>query len=47
MFPAILLARGLTYLGWAADRRGEPNAEWHADTVLHNVVRLARELVDA
>ncbi len=43
-FPAILLARGLTYLGWAADRRGEPTAEWHATTVLPNIVRLAREL---
>lgn len=43
-FPAMLLARGLTYLGWAADRRGEPTAEWHAHTVLPHVVRLAREL---
>lgn len=44
-FPAMLLARGLTYLGWAADRRGEPTAEWHAAVVLPNIVRLARELV--
>lgn len=44
VFPAILLARGLTYLGWAADRRGEPTAEWHAKTVLPNIVRLSREL---
>ena len=44
-FPAMLLARGLTYLGWAADRRGEPTAEWHATTVLPHVVRLARELL--
>lgn len=44
-FPAMLLARGLTYLGWAADRRGEPTAEWHAVTVLPHVVQLARELV--
>lgn len=43
-FPAMLLARGLTYLGWAADRRGEPTAEWHATTVLPHVIRLAREL---
>lgn len=43
-FPAMLLARGLTYLGWSADRRGEPTAEWHASTVLPLVVRLAREL---
>lgn len=45
VFPAILLARGLTYLGWAADRRGEPTAEWHATTVLPNIVRLSRELI--
>lgn len=45
-FPAILLARGLTYLGWAADRRGEETAEFHAATVLPNVVRLSRELLE-
>lgn len=44
-FPAMLLARGLTYLGWAADRRGEPTAEWHATTVLPNIVRLSRALI--
>lgn len=44
-FPAILLARGLTYLGWAADRRGEPTAEWHAHTVLPHIVRLSRKLI--
>lgn len=44
-FAAILLARGLTYLGWAADRRGEEAAEFHAVTVLPQVVRLARELL--
>ena len=44
VFPAILLARGLTYLGWAADRRGEPTAEWHAHTVLPNIVHLSQEL---
>ncbi|UOR00475.1 phosphotransferase [Leucobacter allii] len=44
-FPAMLLARGLTYLGWSADRRGEPTAEWHATTVLPHVVRLARDLI--
>ncbi|KTR86735.1 phosphotransferase enzyme family protein [Leucobacter chromiiresistens] len=46
VFPAVLLARGLTYLGWSADRRGEPTAEWHAGTVLPHVVRLARRLLD-
>ena len=45
VFPAILLARGLTYLGWSADRRGEPTAEWHARTVLPHVVRLAEDLI--
>ena len=44
-FPAILLARGLTYLGWAADRRGEPTADWLAATVLPHVVQMARELI--
>ena len=44
-FDAMLLARGLTYLGWAADRRGEPTAEWHATTVLPRVVQLARALL--
>lgn len=43
-FPAMLLARGLTYLGWAADRRGEATAEWHATTVLPHIVQLSREL---
>ncbi|QBE49760.1 phosphotransferase enzyme family protein [Leucobacter triazinivorans] len=45
VFPAILLARGLTYLGWSADRRGEPTAEWHATTVLPHIVRLSRDLI--
>lgn len=45
VFPAILLARGLTYLGWAADRRGEETAEFHAHTVLPHVVRMSRELL--
>ncbi|QIK62575.1 phosphotransferase [Leucobacter viscericola] len=44
VFPAILLARSLTYLGWASDRRGEPTAEWLASDVLPHTVRLAREL---
>ena len=46
-FPAMLLARGLTYLGWSADRRGEPTAEWHATTVLPHVIALARTLLAA
>lgn len=44
-FPAILLARGLTYLGWAADRRGEATPEWLATDVLPHVVGLARGLL--
>lgn len=42
VFPAMLLARSLTYLGWAADRRGEPTAEWLVSDVLPHTVRLAR-----
>ncbi|MCB1273521.1 MAG: phosphotransferase [Leucobacter sp.] len=45
VFPAILLARSLTYLGWAADRRGEDTAEWLAASVLPHTVRLGRELL--
>lgn len=44
-FPAMLLARSLTYLGWAADRRGEETAEWLATTVRPHVVALARTLL--
>lgn len=44
IFPAILLARSLTYFGWAADRRGEDTAEWLVSEVLPHTVRLAREL---
>lgn len=44
-FAAILLARGLTYLGWAADRRGEAAAEFHATEVMPQLVTLSRELL--
>lgn len=44
VFPAILLARSLTYLGWAADRRREATAEWLVSHVLPHTVRLAKEL---
>ncbi|QIM16254.1 phosphotransferase [Leucobacter insecticola] len=44
-FPAMLLARALTYLGWAADRRGEDTPEWLVARVLPNTVRLAREFI--
>lgn len=41
-FPALLIARGLTYFGWAADRRGEPTAEFLIGEVLPHLVGLAR-----
>ncbi len=44
-FPALLVARGLTYLGWAADRRGEPAAEFHLGEVLPHLLDLARTLL--
>ncbi|WP_262778349.1 phosphotransferase enzyme family protein [Brevibacterium permense] len=47
VFPAILVARGLTYLGWAADRRGEPAAEFHVHDVLPHLVGLASALVES
>lgn len=46
-FPAILVARGLTYLGWAADRRGEPTAEFHVHEVLPHLLELASALVES
>lgn len=47
VFPAILVARGLTYLGWAADRRGEPAAEFHVHDVLPHLIGLASALVES
>lgn len=44
-FPAILLARGLTYMGWAADRPGEPTADWHATVVLPHLLALAERFL--
>lgn len=44
-FPALLVARGLTYLGWAAERRGEPAAEFHLGEVLPHLLDLARSLL--
>ncbi len=46
-FPALLVARGLTYLGWAVDRRGEPAAEFHLGEVLPHLVDLARTLISS
>ncbi|MCZ2839581.1 phosphotransferase enzyme family protein [Modestobacter sp. VKM Ac-2985] len=42
-WTGMLLARGLTYLGWAAERRGDETAEWLAEHVRPVVVTLARD----
>jgi Ser/Thr protein kinase RdoA (MazF antagonist) len=46
-YPAITLARALTYLGWAADRRGDDTAEFVASDFIACVVDLAHELLAA
>lgn len=43
----LLLARGLTYLGWAAERRGDEAAEFLVAEVVPLVLRLAREHLTA
>lgn len=40
-WDALLLARGLTYLGWAADRRGDETAEYIVEQVVPVVLELA------
>ncbi|MEX5234824.1 phosphotransferase enzyme family protein [Kocuria arenosa] len=40
-WDALLLARGMTYLGWAADRRGDDTAEFIVEQVLPVVLGLA------
>ncbi|MEI4271193.1 phosphotransferase [Klenkia sp. LSe6-5] len=42
-WTGMLLARGLTYLGWAAARPGEETAAWIAEEVVPVVVALAQE----
>ncbi|MFT4233800.1 MAG: phosphotransferase [Microbacterium sp.] len=42
LLDPLLLARGMTYLGWAADRRGDETAEFLAADVRPFVVDLAR-----
>jgi Ser/Thr protein kinase RdoA (MazF antagonist) len=37
MLDGMLLARGLTYLGWAADRRGDETAEFIAENLVEQV----------
>lgn len=41
-WEAMLLARGLTYLGWAGERRGDAEAAFIAERVVPLVLRLAR-----
>lgn len=45
VLDAMILARALTYFGWAADRRGEPEAEHIAVNVYPHVLRLAGDFV--
>ena len=44
-FRPMLLARGLTYLGWAADRSGDETSEFILEYIRPLVVDLAEELV--
>ena len=44
VLDALIFGRGLTYLGWAADRRGEPEAEHVAMNIYPHVLHLARAL---
>lgn len=41
LWEALLLARGLTYLGWASDRPGDPAATFIEEAVAPWVVRMA------
>ena len=45
LWRPLLLARGLTYLAWAADRRGDETSDFILDHVRPLVVRLATEFV--
>ncbi|MFT4219455.1 MAG: phosphotransferase [Microbacterium sp.] len=42
LFDAMILARGMTYLGWAGARRGDETAEFLAAEIRPRVVDLAR-----
>jgi Ser/Thr protein kinase RdoA (MazF antagonist) len=46
-YPAIVFARALTYLGWAADRRGDDTAEFVVEEFIPRVVQLAHTLLAA
>ncbi|MQA34414.1 phosphotransferase enzyme family protein [Modestobacter roseus] len=43
LWPGMLLARGLTYLGWAAERPGEETSVWLGEHVVPVVLNLARD----
>ncbi|HWV47995.1 MAG TPA: phosphotransferase, partial [Microbacterium sp.] len=45
-WDALDLARGLTYLGWAAERAGDPASEFIGEAVAPLVLRAARAFVD-
>ena len=45
LWNGMLLARGLTYLGWASERRGDDTAEFIAEHVAPVVVTLAEDLM--
>ncbi|MBG6085128.1 phosphotransferase enzyme family protein [Zhihengliuella flava] len=42
-WEALLLARALTYLGWAGQRAGDPEADFIANAVAPGVVAMARD----
>jgi hypothetical protein len=41
----MLLARGLTYLGWAAERPGQETSEFIAEQVVPLVLALAQDFL--
>lgn len=47
LLAGMLLARGLTYLGWAADRRGDETAEFIAENLVEQVTDNARSYLAA
>ncbi|KIQ18443.1 phosphotransferase enzyme family protein [Rhodococcus sp. MEB064] len=47
MIAAMLFARGMTYLGWAARRRGDETAEFIAAQLVSQVVDNARDYLSA
>ncbi|MGO4187409.1 phosphotransferase enzyme family protein [Pseudarthrobacter sp. TAF60_1] len=47
LLAGMLLARGLTYLGWAADRRGDETAEFIAKNLVEQVTDNARSYLAA